>query len=59
MPKNGKTAKAEKSARKNNIPTSTDKRPTVTGSGQIIWSTRDLLFPSGYVIRSASKVAKK
>jgi len=31
------------------------ERPTVTTSGQVIWSTRDLLFPSGHTVRSVPK----
>jgi len=33
-------------------------RPTVTNSGQVIWTTRDLLFPSGQP-RATSNKAKK
>jgi len=33
----------------------TNSRPTVTNSGQVFWSTRDLLFPSGHTVRSAAK----
>jgi len=31
------------------------QRPTVTTSGQVIWSTRDLLFPTGHAARSATR----
>lgn len=31
------------------------ERPTVTTSGQVIWSTRDLLFPAGHAVRSIPK----
>jgi len=31
-----------------------DDLPTVTSTGQIMWSTRDLLFPSGRAPRSAT-----
>jgi hypothetical protein len=34
-------------------------RPTVTSSGQVIWSTRDLLFPSGHPARPAPQKPKK
>jgi hypothetical protein len=30
----------------------TPSSPTVTSSGQVVWSTRDLLFPSGHSSRS-------
>ena len=36
-----------------------EPRPTVTASGQVMWSTRDLLFPSGHPVRSASRPQKK
>jgi hypothetical protein len=35
------------------------ERPTVTTSGQVMWSTRDLLFPTGHAQRSAVKAGKK
>lgn len=34
-------------------------RPTVTSNGQVIWSTRDLLFPSGHPARPAPQKPKK
>jgi hypothetical protein len=34
-------------------------RPTVTANGQVIWSTRDLLFPAGHAVRSVSRTVKK
>ncbi|MEP7243138.1 MAG: hypothetical protein ABI885_05570 [Gammaproteobacteria bacterium] len=39
----------------------TDARrgPTVTASGQIMWSSRDLLFPSGHAARRAAVKAGK
>jgi hypothetical protein len=36
-----------------------EPRPTVTTTGQVMWSTRDLLFPSGHPVRSASRPQKK
>lgn len=33
--------------------------PTVTTSGQVMWTTRDLLFPSGHAQRTAPRPAKK
>jgi hypothetical protein len=29
--------------------------PTVTSSGQVIWSTRDLLFPAGHAPKTLKK----
>jgi hypothetical protein len=37
----------------------TEPRPTVTANGQVMWSTRDLLFPAGHPVRSASRPQKK
>jgi hypothetical protein len=34
-------------------------RPTVTNSGQVMWSTRDLLFPAGHPASSIPPPAKK
>ena len=39
----------ESTAKANEAPS----RPAVTSSGQVVWSTRDLLFPAGHSSRTA------
>jgi hypothetical protein len=57
MSNSGKTAKDVNQT--DSAPKQTNQsRPTVTTSGQVIWSTRDLLFPSGHP-RSTSGKSKK
>jgi hypothetical protein len=50
-----KTARPDKPCEKVGRPAS---RPTVTANGQVMWSTRDLLFPAGRPARSV-KLPKK
>lgn len=60
MSSDAKAAKTAEPLRGSDWRSATVKeRPTVTTSGQVIWSTRDLLFPSGHAVRSASKGLKK
>jgi hypothetical protein len=55
MPESHKTTRPDKSGEKDPRPAS---RPTVTANGQVMWSTRDLLFPTGRPARSV-KLPKK